>query len=294
MKAFKILLLACLVPLFSMCSQEPKPEKLLMCGSGWPKVVMVDKDTKTIEWEYPVEKGWECNSVGSLKGGNVLFAYKKGARVVNMDKETVWDFPCPEKSELQSVRVLKNGNALLAWGGHPLTILEVDAATGKEISRMEYETGIENTHAQIRQVNVDDAGNYIIPLLALKQLHIVSPKGELVRTVDVGGNPFTVEQVKGDIYMVAGGDAHILQQVNIVSGEILKTYQPTDIEGTSLFFVAGLASTKSGNLYICNWQGHSKGAVGPQFIEINSDGQMVWSIDDNQTFGRISGISLVK
>lgn len=265
-----------------------------MCGSGWPKVVMIDKDTKTIEWEYPVEKGWECNSVASLGDGNVLFAYKKGARVVNAEKETVWDFTCPDGCELQSVRALKNGNALLAWGGHPLAVLEVDGATGKEISRTEYETGVESTHSQIRQVNVDDDGNYIVPIMALKQLHIITPAGELVRKVDVGGNPFTVEQVKGDIYMVAGGDKHILQQVNIKTGEILKTYESTDIEGTSLFFVAGLVSQPNGNLYICNWQGHSKGAVGPQFIEINGAGEMVWSIDDNETFGRISGVSLVK
>lgn len=294
MKLVKILLLTCVVPLFAMCSSEPTPEKLLMCGSGWPKVVVVDKETKSIEWEYPVEKGWECNSVASLKGGNILFSYKKGARVVNIDKETIWDFPCPEGSELQSARTLKNGNALLACGGHPLTIFEVDAATGAQISKTEYETGIESTHSQIRQVNIDDDGNYIIPLLALKQLHIVTPEGILVRKVDVGGNPFTVEQVEGDVYMVAGGDTHILQQVNIRTGEILKTYESTDIEGTSLFYVAGLASQPNGNLYICNWQGHSKGAVGPQFIEINAEGEMVWSIDDNETFGRISGVSLVK
>ncbi len=289
----KSLLLASLA-LISLGAYAAKPEKLLMGGSGWPKVVIVDKATKSIEWEYPLEKGWECNSVAALEDGNILFSFKKGARVVNRNKQTVWEIECPEGAELQSARALDNGNVLLAWGGHPLTVLELEASTGKFIRKTEYETGVERVHNQIRQVNMDDDGNLLIPILALKEVHVVSPMGKLIRKISVNGNPFTVEQVKKDIYMVAGGDSHILQQVNLRTGEILKTYESTDIEGTSLFFVAGLSSIKKGNLYICNWQGHSKGAKGPQFIEIDKNGTMVWSIDDNGTFGRISCVSQVK
>ncbi len=291
MKTLKLLLLSC-VTLLSVdaMAKSPKAEKLLMCGSGWKKVAIVDKETNNIEWEYPLEKGWETNSAVMLKNGNVIFSYKKGARAVNAEKEIVWDFKCPNGSELQSVSLLKNGNALLSWCGHPLTIVEVDANSGEVISKAEYETGIENPHAQMRQVIGGDKGTYILPLLALKQLHIISSEGELIRKVDVKGAPFTVEKMKKDIYMVAGGDSHLLEMINIRTGESLKTYESTDIEGTSLFFVAGLAKTKKQGLYICNWQGHSKGAVGPQLIEINKKGEMVWSIDDNKTFGRISDI----
>lgn len=86
-----LLIILCLIVMI-VCKQNRK--KLLLSGSGWDKIVIIDKATQTIEWEYPAEKGRECNSV------------------------TV----TPENCGLQSASVLPNGNYLIAWGGFPLKI----------------------------------------------------------------------------------------------------------------------------------------------------------------------------
>ena len=64
--------------LFAATSCQQKAQKLLLAGSGWNKVVIIDKNTKQIEWEHPIQKGWECNSAVATPDGNILFAYKKG------------------------------------------------------------------------------------------------------------------------------------------------------------------------------------------------------------------------
>ena len=65
-----------------------------------------------------------------------------------------------------------------------------------------------------------------------------------------------------------------------------------DIAGARLFFVAQLYPAAEGGLYICNWQGHDSKAGGhdPQLIEIDQTGKIVWSLNDNATFGMISSV----
>lgn len=287
------LLMATALIATSVCAKS-KSEKLLICGSGWNKIAIVDTETKAIEWEHPTEQGWECNSVASLDNGNVLFAYKKGAKVVTRDHKQVWNIDAPSGCELHTVRLLDNGNCMLAWGGHPLAVLEVNPETGEVISKTEYETGVEKVHGQIRQVNKGIDGNYIIPIVTKSQVHIITPKGDLVRVIDIDGKPFCTERIKNGNYMVACGDGHTLKEVNFETGETIRSIGASDIEGTSLFYVAGLAPQKNGDLYICNWQGHSKDASGPQLIEINKKDQLIWSIDDKENFAKISGICIIK
>lgn len=261
-----------------------------MCGSGWNKIVIVDKETKAIEWEHPVQAGWECNSVVALDNGNIIFSYKKGAKMITRDHKEVWNIPAPEGAEMQTARLLPDGNTLLAWGGSPLTIMEVETASGNILSKTTYETGIAHPHAQIRQVNKTKEGNYLVPLFETNDVRVISKTGELVKSIKVGGTPFTTCLLENGNYMVACGDGHQLKEVNIATGETLRTIDATDIEGTSLFFVAGLHQTEKGSMYVCNWQGHDEGAVGPQLFEVDESGKMIWNINDNATFGMISAI----
>ena len=46
---------ALLLLAFTACQKQS--EQLLLGGSGWNKIVIVDKATKQIVWEHPLEKG---------------------------------------------------------------------------------------------------------------------------------------------------------------------------------------------------------------------------------------------
>ncbi len=149
------------------------------------------------------------------------------------------------------------------------------------------------SHAQFRQVNKNKQGNYLVPLFATSEIREISPSGQLLKSVKVDGNPFSVAALDNCNYLVACGDAHCFIELNFETGDIVRKVNANDIEGAQLFFVAQLLPKRDGGLYICNWQGHDgEAAKGhyPQLIEINGAGKMVWDLNDNATFGMISSI----
>lgn len=284
---------ALLLLVFTACKQQP--QKLLLAGSGWNKLVIIDKQSKQIEWAYPLDASWECNSATATPDGNILFAYRKGARVISRDKKTLWDIPAPDGCEMQTVRVLPDGNYLLAWCGHPAKIMEVNPK-GEILSETEYETGIDNPHAQFRQVNKNKVGNYLMPLFETSEVREITPEGKLAGTTKLEGTPFSTVLLNNGNYMVACGDGHSLMEVDFDNGKIVRKIGVNDIEGVSLFFVAQLLPVSNGNLYICNWQGHdpnAKATNNPQLMEIDKHNKVVWSLNDNDTFGMISSISTI-
>lgn len=290
-KIFALLCSALL--LFSATSCQKKAQKLLLGGSGWNKIVIINKNTKEIEWEHPLEKGWECNSVAATPDGNILFSYARGAKVITREHQEVWNIPAPDTCEMQTARVLPNGNYLLAWVGHPAVIMEV-SPKGDILSRTEYETGIEQPHAQFRQVNKNERGNYLIPLFETSDVREVSQEGKLLKATKLEGTPFSTYALNNGNYWVACGDGHSLLEVNLDNGEIARRYGENDIKGARLFFVAQLLPAYGEGLYICNWQGHDKNAKeanSPQLLEIDGNGRVVWSLNDNEKFGMISAIS---
>ena len=224
MKNFILLVALFLVAPFA---QGSFPQHLLVGGSGWNKIAIINKDTKEIVWEYPLEKGWECNSVAATKAGEILFSYSKGAKMITRDGRELWNIAAPAGCEMQTARILPDGNALVAWCGHPSTILEVNMK-GEVLSKTEFETGIERPHAQFRQINKNKKGNYLVPLFATSEVREIAPNG---------------------------------------------------------------------GLYICNWQGHDREAgkgKHPQLVEIDSEGKVVWQLNDKVKFGMISTICPIR
>lgn len=292
----KIFTLSCFtLLLFTVAFAQKKSPKLLLGGSGWDKIVIIDKASKAIEWEHPLQAGWECNSVAATPDGNILFSYAKGAKLINRDHKEIWSITAPDTCEMQTARVLPDGNYLLAWAGHPAVIMEVSPA-GKILSRTEYETGIARPHSQFRQLNKNKRGNYLLPLISASEVREVSPAGQLIHTVKLEGNPFTtLESTKGN-YWVSCGDGHSLIEVNLSNGKVIRRYAENDIAGVRLFFPAGLFSAPKGGLYVSNWQGHSRdanAANSPQLFEIDRKGKVVWSLNDNETFGKISAVCVI-
>ncbi len=288
-RIYMLTVLAALSVLFF--SFKNKSPKLLIGGSGWNKIAILDKETKKIEWEYPLEKGWECNSVAVTKQGDVLFSYSKGAKLITRDKKEIWNVTAPEGAEMQTAKVLPNGNYLLAWCGRPATILEVDKK-GKTIRKTEYETGVEQVHAQFRQVSKNKKGNYLIPVFATSDVREVSPQGKLIKTVKVPGNPFSTVTLRNGNILVACGDAHQYIELDYEKEKIVRVVEEKQIEGAPLSFVAELFPVDGGGLFICNWQGHNREqAEGtPKLIEVDKNGKMIWSLTGYQETGMISAI----
>jgi outer membrane protein assembly factor BamB len=295
MKA-KLLYILSLCLVFSVFSASAKDKHLLLGGSGWNKVVIVNKQTKAIEWEYPLEEGWECNSVAVTKKGHILFSYRWGALLVDRDKNVIWDWKADADSEIQTAKVLPDGRFLLAQAGTPaaVIILEED---GTLASRTEIDLGVEQPHSQFRQINMNSRGNFMMPVMGRGQVMEVALDGSVMRSVPLRGGLFCAEPLPNGNWLVACGDSHRYVELNFETGEIVSEVGQNDIEGTTLFFVAQLLHTRGGGLYICNWQGHARDAAesnSPQVMELDAEGNIIWSLNDNHAFGMISAICPVK
>lgn len=287
-----LFVLFCLSPIV----QSKSPQHLLLGGSGWNKIAIINKETKEIVWEYPLEKGWECNSVAATKTGEILFSYSKGAKMITRDGQELWNIAAPAGCEMQTARILPDGNALIAWCGYPSTILEVNPK-GEILSKTEFETGIERPHAQFRQINKNKKGNYLVPLFATSEVREIASDGKLLNTVKLSGTPFSTAFLKNGDYLVACGDAHCFVQLDATSNKIIRQVNANDIDGVQLFFVAQLFPLKKGGLYICNWQGHDREAgkgKHPQLVEIDSNGKVVWQLNDKVKFGMISSVCPIR
>lgn len=280
-----LLVIAVLIGGFRAAAQD----KILVAGSGNPSIMLVDKQTGKVEWQHALEKGEECNTVALTKEGNILYSYKKGAKVVTWNHQVVWDYPAPDKTELQSATILRNGGVLLGICGNPAQFIELDKK-GKVVNKVTFDLEVEKPHSQFRQIFQLKNKNYLVPVMAKQKIMEISRKGKLVSEHKTDGGAFSSLELSDGNLLLPCGDKHYYLIIDRKTGKELRRITGDDLEGASLWFVAQVLELKNKNLLICNWGGHTRGATvdEPQLIEINRDGKAVWTLNDKQNIDKVS------
>lgn len=270
-------------------------DKILVAGSGNSRILLIDKQTGKVEWQHPLEKGEECNTVALTRQGDILYSYKKGAKVVTWNHRVVWDYRAPEQSELQSATLLHNGRILLGICGNPARFVEVDKK-GRKVSEITLPLRIEKPHSQFRQVFELHNGNYLVPVMAKQKIMEVSRKGEVMGEYKIDGKAFSSLELQDGNLLLPCGDGHYYLIVERGTGKELKRVTSEDIDGASLWFVAQVLELENKNLLICNWGGHTKGAMlnEPQLIEVDPNGKVVWTLNNKQEIGNVSAAYYLK
>nr|WP_044138383.1 PQQ-binding-like beta-propeller repeat protein [Bacteroides oleiciplenus] len=281
--------------ILSMGFRAVAQDKLLVAGSGNPHILLVDKQTGKVEWKHALEKGEECNTVALTRKGEVLYSYKRGAKLVTWDHQVVWDYPAPDKTELQSATLLRDGGVLLGLCGNPARFIELDK-NGKEVNEVVLDLEVEKTHNQFRQVFQLRNKNYLIPVMTRQKVLEVTRKGKVVAEHQIEGKAFSSLELKDGNLLLPCGDGHYYMVIDRRTGEELKRMNANDIPGVSLLFVGQILQLKNQNLLICNWYGHTKDVTvdEPQLIEIDKEGKVVWSLHDKENVGKISAACYLK
>ena len=264
--------------LFLSCSLHlSAQEKLVLAGSGNPAVMIVDKQSGAVEWKHALEKGEECNTVAVTRQGNILYSYKKGAKLIGTDHRVIWDYKAPEGTELQSATLLKDGGFLLGICGNPARLIELDK-NGKERNRVEIDLQIEKPHGQFRQVFQLRNKNYLLPVMGKQKMMEINRKGAVVAEFPTGGRAFSSLELRDGNILLPCGDGHFFQVIDRKTGKELKRVTSEDVQGASLLFVGQILDAGKGNLLICNWYGHTKDATvdEPQLIEVDANGKVLW------------------
>lgn len=288
-KKFSLFLLVILS--LSFCVVQAKTEKLLVSGCGWPQISILDKKTGEILWKHALNPGEDCNDVELTKEGNILYAYTKGARMIDRKEKVLWDFTVKPGEELYTATQLKNGNYFLAMCGKPARFVVLDK-TGKQLKEFTYDTGIEGVHGQLRQVYPTEKNTVLIALLGKGEVVEIDHEGKLLGTYPAKGNPFGIVPLKaGGPWLAACGDGGCIVEIDPKKKEITKTYDSSMTAPHKFLFVAEIRTLKNGNLLVANWHGHSADKTQPSVMEFNPKTEkVVWVLPRQEGHGDISTV----
>lgn len=278
------LLILLLMPFYGICKIR---EKLLIGGCNWDKLMIVDKKTSTVEWTHQLQKGDDCNDLEVTKAGNILYAYKGGARLITRSQALIWDFKVEKGQELYTATELPSGEYLLAVCAKPSRIITLNAK-GEKMKEQNFDSGITNVHGQFRQIFPTKDHTYLIPLMGKGEVIELTQSGVVLRKVIVGGNPFSVKVTPGGKWIIGCGDAHKFVIVDPLTQTVKDSVVATDISMVSLLFVAEPHPYRNGNVMIANWNGHSKDKTQSQLIELDSKNRVVWTLANTEKEMKIS------
>lgn len=267
---------------------------LLVGGSGWNKIAIIDKDTKSPYWIFQIPNGGECNSVVYTKSGNIAFTFSKGVAMVNQDAKIMFEILAKSGEEIQSITEIKGG-FLVGICGNPSRILELNkfGDIKKEIT---YDLGIANPHSQHRQIKKTSRGTYIIPVTGAGKVLELDGTGKVIRDVKIKGVPFSVSELSNGNWLIPCGDAGYFVEVNPKTGDVVKKVDSETIGGgIKLGFVAEVVRLKNGNTLVCNWLGHGGDSSQPILFELNPENKVIWRVENNSAdLGAISAVCPVK
>lgn len=278
-----------MIAVFCLNQYTAAKNKILVAGSGNGNIILIDKESGSVEWSHKLEKGQECNSVAMTPDGNIIYSHRTGARIVDWNHKLIWEYTVLPNQELQSVTLLNKGGYLLGICGTPAQFIEIDNK-GKEVNRVELDLEIKHPHSQFRQIRQLKNQNYLIPVLSKKKIVEVNPQGKKVSEHAIEGGPFSSLELKNGNLIIPCGDGHFFIEINKKTGEVIRRVNSDDLNDVSLLFVAQIDQLKNKNLLISNWNGHARGEINnaPQLFELTPNNEVVWQLSEDTDTGKIS------
>jgi len=272
-----------------LCCSCAKKEKLIIGGSGWQQIAIVDKTSGKIEWKHELAPGEECNKVEVTPKGHILYAYKQGAKLIDRKHQTIWDYKVDEGEELHYASYYQGGYVLAISGMPTARIVELDNS-GSLVQEIKFLTGTPDIHNQFRQIQKTAENTYIIPLMGKYKVSEMNEDGRFINSALSGGTPFSVKILENGNWLVSGGVSGTLVEINPETKGVVKTIETNDLNWGTLFFVAEVIRYENGNTLIANWNGNSDDKSQPLLIEINSSNQIVWRLPFNPEITSITTV----
>ena len=278
-----------LVAVLCFCCSSCKNEKIAIAGSGWQEIAIIDKKSGNIEWRHELDKDSECNDIEVTPDGNILFAYSKGARLINRNHEIIWDYKAKENEEIHSATRLKDGGYMIAVCGDPARIIELDNK-GNLTKEIPFITLIFDPSIQFRQVAKAKDGTYFVPLMGKRKILQISPNGEIINTIFVGKDLFSVKVLKNNNLLVSCGKDGGFAEINPETNMAYDMISTDEVKGGLLLYVAEIIPYENGNKLIANSNMRSNDKSQPLIIEIDQNDDVVWNLPYNKAIKNITSI----
>jgi len=267
-----------------------KNEKLAIAGSGWQEIAIIDKQSGLIEWKHALEEGDECNDIEVTPEGNVLYAYSKGARLINRNHEIIWDYKAGENEEIHSASRLDDGNYLIGICGMPQArIVELDAA-GAVAKELSFPTVIFDLHEQFRQIAKTDSDTYLVPLMAKRKVAIINPEGRYKGNIFTSYDMFSVKPLQNGNILISCGMNGFFEEVTHSEGKTTVLSITNAVKGAKMLYVAEIFLYKNGHKLIANSNMYSDDKSQPLLIEIDANDDVVWTLPFNREIKNITSV----
>lgn len=277
-----------LAAVLCFCCTSCKKEKLAIAGSGWQEIAIIDKKSGDIEWKHSLENGDECNDIEVTPEGHILYAYAKGARLINRNHEIIWDYKAMENEEIHSATRLNEGGYMLAVCGEPARIVELDP-NGTQTKEVSFRTLIFDIHQQFRQITKTSDGTYLVPLMEKRKIIQLTSEGRNKGSIFTGTDLFSVKVLNNENLLVSCGASGRFMEINpaLHRDSIITT---SNIQGGSLLYVAEVVPYENGNKLIANSNMYSLDKSQPLLIEINENDEIIWSLPYNKEIKNITSV----
>ncbi len=273
----------------SVCFCACKNEKLAIAGSEWDDIAIINKKNGFIEWRHRLNPGEECNSIQVTPEGHILYAYSKGAKMINRKHETLWEYQAGEEEEIHAVSQLPYGGFLVGVCGEPARIVEFDRK-GKQIKEISFPTLIFHTHYQFRQVTKTKTDVYLIPLMEKQTVLVLSSIDRSMKIVYIGYDVFSAKQLANKKVIVSCGRDSRFVEVDPEDPHRLNRTVTSEIRGGILRYVAEILFYENGNKLIANSHLYNDDKTQPLLIEIDNDDNVVWTLPHNKEIKNITAI----
>ncbi|MFI3268556.1 MAG: hypothetical protein R3Y51_07575, partial [Rikenellaceae bacterium] len=231
----------------------------------------------------------ECNSLVYLKNGDVIYAHKKGAHLINSNGETILEYKVGKNEEFQSISVIKGGY-LFGISGSPMKIIEVNKKL-EPTKVITFDTEVTNIHRQFRQIAKTKKGNYVVPISDTKRIVELDREGNLLKDVKLDYSSLYVTTDKNGDWIATTGHSGVIYKINSETGEKSMIVDSPDLgDGIKIEFGAGIIELKNGNYMLANWVGHNGNQKQPILIELDKEGKVVWTMSKLEDFTFAAGI----
>ena len=284
---------------------EPSTHKHRVLGHDRGKVSIVEPDGK-VSWEYP--NPGTTHDLARLPNGNFLFQAGPAKVVeVSPEKEVVWSYtskpaePYEGPVEVHAFQRLPDGNTMIVEAGNK-RVVEVHPQ-GQIVRSIPLKVDHPNPHRDTRQARKLASGNYLVCHEGDGMVREYDGSGKVVWSYALelgdrarseghdghGTEVFSALRKRNGNTLIGCGNGNRVIEVN-PEGKVVWSLEQDELEGIKLFWVTTLDLRPNGNLIVGNCHA---GPKQPQLIEVTRDKKVVWTLNDQKTFGNDLACAIV-
>ena len=261
--------------------------RFLAIDESRSQLLLVDERNPSAGWslKLPV-KSRDYQLIGK---NQILLSGNDGYLIYDLQTRTLTkDLHDPRYKGSASVRRLRDGRTVIGCNQNGLTFYELgaDDAVLNTLKFPELST--------LRIMRLSPTGTMLFGANEHQAVE-ATLQGKILLRVDIprAKHVYQVLRLPGGNLIAATGYGHFLAEIDASGKVVRELASPAALPGGGVcHFYSGFQILKNGNIVQCNWTGHGAqdSTKGPQLIELDTAGKLVWSWHDPALAGTIHGV----